>query len=147
MLPLVLLLCAWWRRGRISRKDLLRSAPFFALSLALGLVTVWFQQHKSIGAGEVVQPEGIASRVAAAGWIVWFYLFKLLLPAGLCVIYPRWSVDGSSVLAFLPLVLLLGRHGLALDAPEELGPRAAVRAGVLCSSCCCRCSGWWTCRS
>jgi len=107
MLPLVLLLCAWWRRGEVSRKDLVRSAPFFALSLALGLATIWFQRYRSIGSGEIVQPEDVASRVAAAGWIVWFYLFKLLLPAGLCVIYPRWSVDGSSALAFLPLALLI----------------------------------------
>ena len=107
MLPLVLLLCAWWRHGAVARKDLVRSVPFFALSLALGLATVWFQQHRSIGSGEVVQPEDMAARVAAAGWIVWFYLFKLLLPAGLCVIYPRWSVDGSSALAFLPLILLI----------------------------------------
>jgi tetratricopeptide (TPR) repeat protein len=107
MLPLVLLLCAWWRHGEISRKDLVRSVPFFALSLVLGLATIWFQQHKSIGSGEVVQPEDMASRVAAAGWIVWFYLFKLLLPAGLCVIYPRWSVAGSSALVFLPLALLI----------------------------------------
>jgi len=102
----VLLLCAWWRRGRISRKDLLRSAPFFALSLALGLVTVWFQQQHAIQ-GVAVRPEGLASRVAASGWIAWFYLFKVLLPAGLCVIYPRWAVPGSRLLAFLPLVLLL----------------------------------------
>jgi len=107
MLPLVLLLCGWWRRGGVSGKDLVRSAPFFALSLVLGLATVWFQQHKSIGSGEVVQAEDMASRVAAAGWIVWFYLFKLLLPVGLCVIYPRWSVDGSSALGFLPLALLV----------------------------------------
>ena len=107
MLPPVLLLCAWWRRGAVSRKELARSVPFFALSLALGLATIWFQQHKSIGAGEIVQPEGVASRIAAAGWIVWFYLFKLLLPAGFCVIYPRWSVDGSSAPAFLPLALLI----------------------------------------
>ena len=111
MLPVVLLLCAWWRRGRISRRDLLRSLPFLVLSLALGLVTVWFQRHNAIH-GEIVRPEGLASRVAAAGWIPWFYLFKLLLPAGLCVIYPRWNVDGSSALAFLPLFLLL--VGIAL---------------------------------
>jgi len=107
MLPLVLLLCAWWRRGEVSGKDFMRSAPFFALSLVLGLVTVWFQQHRSIGAGEIVQPEDMASRVAAGGWIIWFYLFKLLLPIGLCVIYPRWNVPGSNALAFLPLALLI----------------------------------------
>jgi len=107
ILPAVLLLCAWWRRGRISRKDLLRSLPFFALSLALGLVTIWFQHHNAIHGG-VVRPEGFASRVAVAGWIAWFYLFKLLLPVGLCAIYPRWNVDGSSLVALLPLLLLLG---------------------------------------
>ncbi|MGD0999602.1 MAG: tetratricopeptide repeat protein [Candidatus Brocadiia bacterium] len=111
MLPAVLLLCAWWRRGRISLRDLARSLPFFALSLALGCVTVWFQLHKAIAVGEIVRPEGFFSRVAAAGWIAWFYLCKVLLPAGLCVIYPRWDVSGSSVLAFLPLALLIA--GLA----------------------------------
>ena len=44
--------------------------------------------------------------MAAAGWIAWFYLFKALLPANLCAVYPRWNVDGASVLAFVPLVLL-----------------------------------------
>ena len=107
MMPAVLLLCAWWRRGKISLRDLARSVPFFALSLALGCVTVWFQHHKAIAVGEIVRPEGPASRVAAAGWIAWFYLYKVLLPAGLCVIYPRWEVSGSSALAFLPLALVI----------------------------------------
>jgi tetratricopeptide (TPR) repeat protein len=106
MLPAILLLCAWWRRGRVTWKDLLRSAPFFGLSLALGLVTVWFQHHNAI-AGAAVRPEGVASRIAAAGWIAWFYLYKALLPVGLCVIYPRWDVGGSSILAFAPLALFI----------------------------------------
>jgi tetratricopeptide (TPR) repeat protein len=106
MLPAVLLLCAWWRRGRIRWKDLLVSLPFFALSLGLGLVTVRFQKHNVIAAMQV-RPEGIGSRLAAAGWAAWFYLFKLLLPLDLCVIYPRWEVDGRSFLAFAPLALLV----------------------------------------
>ena len=82
--------------------------PFFALSLALGLVTVWFQRHNAIHGDR--PPGGLASpwprrmdRLVLP--------FKALLPAGLCGIYPRWNVDGSSLLAFLPLLLLLG--GLA----------------------------------
>ena len=111
MLPAALLLCAWWRRGTVARADLLRTTPFFALSLAMGLVTIWFQVHNAIGP-EVVRPEGWASRLAAAGWVPWFYAGKLLLPVGLCVIYPRWNVDGAAPIAFLPLLLLAGALAL-----------------------------------
>ena len=105
ILPFVLLLCAWRRRGGISRRDIARSVPFFALAVALGLVTIWFQRHNAIH-GMTVRSEGAASRLAASGWIAWFYLYKLLLPAGLCAIYPRWKVDGASAAAYLPLALL-----------------------------------------
>jgi len=107
MLPAVLLLLAWWQRGRVSRKDVLRSVPFFALSLALGLLTIWFQQQRAIGE-EVVRPEGLASRIAASGWIAWFYLYKIFVPVGLVMIYPRWDVDGGRIVSFVPLALLLG---------------------------------------
>jgi tetratricopeptide (TPR) repeat protein len=105
ILPLVLLLCAWWQRGGISRRDVARSLPFFALALALGLVTIWFQRQNAIH-GMTVRSEGAASRLAAAGWIPWFYLCKLLLPTGLCAIYPRWNVNGASMAAYLPLALV-----------------------------------------
>lgn len=103
MLPAVMLLCAWWRRGGIDRRDMRRTAPFFALSLILGLVTVWFQWHNAMQ-GESLRPEGWLSRVAATGWIIGFYLYKLIVPVNLCVIYPRWNIDGCGVMACLPLL-------------------------------------------
>ena len=105
MLPAVLLLCAWWRRGKVRRRDLLRTVPFFALSLALGLVTVWRQYHNAIGA-TVVRTDSLAARAAGAGWASWFYLYKDLLPASLCPIYPRWTTS-ASLLAFVPGLLFL----------------------------------------
>jgi len=105
MLPVVLLGFAWWRRGRIGLRDILASAPFFLLSLALGLVTVMYQRE---GIGEdIVRPEGIASRIAAIGPMVWFYFGKILLPRNLMLTYPRWDIDGANVLSHVPLVLLL----------------------------------------
>src|ERR1017187_4158122 len=37
MLPVVLLGCIWWRRGKIRWAEVARCLPFFALSLVLGL--------------------------------------------------------------------------------------------------------------
>ncbi|MGD1002881.1 MAG: tetratricopeptide repeat protein [Candidatus Brocadiia bacterium] len=105
MLPAVLLLCAWWRRGRIGRKDILRATPFAAVSGALALVTVWYQYNRAIAA-EVVRTDGFLARTAGAGWASWFYLYKALLPAKLCFVYPRWAL-GVSFLSFVPDLLLL----------------------------------------
>jgi hypothetical protein len=69
MLPVVLLGCAWWQRGKICARDWLRAAPFFALSLLLGVVTVWFQHQHSLSGQALGAP--LTSRIAAAGCAVW----------------------------------------------------------------------------
>ncbi len=104
MLPFVLLLLAAWRRDRITRRDIARLIPFFVIALVLGLLTLRFQYH-ALG-DRVVRPEGLASRVAAAGWIIWFYLYKIVLPIRLVLIYPRWTVDAAKIVSFVPLGLL-----------------------------------------
>ena len=105
MLPVVLLLCAWWRRGRVARKDFLLSLPFLALSLALSAATVWFQYHRAIGP-EVVRTDGLLERTAGAGWAAWFYLYKAVVPLALCFVYPRWRTS-ASVFSFAPGLLLV----------------------------------------
>lgn len=108
MLPVVLLGLAWWQRGRIAKKDLARSIPFFILAGVMSAVTIYFQHQRAIGHWMVPREEGFLSRLAATGWVVWFYLYKALLPVKLSMIYPRWSVDAGSVLSYLPLLALAG---------------------------------------
>ncbi|HUJ72028.1 MAG TPA: tetratricopeptide repeat protein [Verrucomicrobiae bacterium] len=105
-LPVVLLGCLWWSRGRVRWEDLVRSVPFFVLSLGLGLVTVWFQYHRVL-AGISARTDSFLGRLAAAGWAVWFYLYKALLPVNLMVIYPKWQVDTSYWGSYVPGALLV----------------------------------------
>jgi protein O-mannosyl-transferase len=105
MLPFVLLGCVWWTRGRVSWKDVLRSVPFFAASLVLGLFTVWFQ-YRALGT-TLVRTDGYLFRLAAAGWVLWFYLYKAVLPFGLMVIYPNWPINASHWGSYVPGALLV----------------------------------------
>ena len=124
MMPFVLLGCAWWRRGRIERRDVLRALPFFGLSLALGLVTVWFQSHRAIG-GDVVQTGTFWAKLAGAGWAIWFYLGKALLPGSLSFVYPRWEINPHSLLSYLPTVAVVLSAGVLWHYRRTWG-RAAL---------------------
>jgi tetratricopeptide (TPR) repeat protein len=128
MLPAVLLLHAWWKRGRVNLRDLRAAAAFGAVSLALGLVTVWFQQHRSIGSGELVVG-GFLSRLAGAGLAVSFYLSKCLWPVGLLPIYPRWSLDPPSPLQFLPWLVIVAALGWFWSRRAAWGRHALLGAG------------------
>jgi protein O-mannosyl-transferase len=130
--PFVLLLCHWWLQSRagsggaagptapkssperlgagpgqlpstlLSPRLLLRLAPFFALSLVLGLVTLWFQSHRAI-AGDLIRNDDFLTRLAGAGRAVWFYAGKTLAPLDLCFVYPQWQIDEHSFALWLPL--------------------------------------------
>jgi protein O-mannosyl-transferase len=107
-LPLVLLGLAWWQRGRLALRDVWRTVPFFILAAAAGLISCWYQVHQAIGASMLdVRSDSFWSRLAGAGWAIWFYLYKALLPLDLSFVYPRWRVDATQVLSYVPGLLVL----------------------------------------
>ncbi len=107
MLPPALLLHAWWKRGRIGIADIMRSAPFFAVSLAFGLLTIYFQHGRAIGT-ETIPVGGFWSRLATASMALPFYLGKVFVPLNLLPIYPRWEVEPPKLVQFLPLPVMAG---------------------------------------
>jgi cytochrome c-type biogenesis protein CcmH/NrfG len=104
-LPAVLLGMAWFRRGCIDSKDVKRTVLFFILAVGAGALGVWIQHH--VSHSFAVRPDNFFSRLVGAGWIVWFYLFKVLLPLNLIPIYPKWQIDASNPVSFLPDLLIV----------------------------------------
>jgi tetratricopeptide (TPR) repeat protein len=103
MLPFVLALCIWWMRGRIHWRDAPALAPFALISALASAWTIWEQKFHA----QAVGPDWthtFPERLVIAGRVIWFYLGKLLWPHPLIFIYPRWDVDPSKLIAYLPLL-------------------------------------------
>lgn len=94
-LPPALLVVFWWRRGRIDwRRDVAPLTPWFVLAAAMGLFSAYVER-KYIGAEGAEFALSFADRCVLAGRIAWFYVGKLLWPADLVFIYPRWQIDAG----------------------------------------------------
>jgi tetratricopeptide (TPR) repeat protein len=92
-LPIGLLVLLWYRRGGLDwKRDALPLAPFLALGVLGGAVTVWFE-HSIIGAEGEVFELSLVERALVAGRAVWFYAASLAWPASLSFNYPRWVVS------------------------------------------------------
>ena len=106
MLPVVLALCVWWRRGRIRWPDIVALVPFALISALASVWTIWEQKFHAHASG----PEWAQSwpeRLIIAGRAIWFYLGKLVWPHPLVFIYPRWEINSGQLTAYLPLLAAL----------------------------------------
>jgi tetratricopeptide (TPR) repeat protein len=100
VLPAMLIALVWWLNGRVTRRDLLRIAPFFVVSIGLTLVNIWFQRRMPGGERDVT----IVERVLGAGGVIWWYLGKAIAPVRLAFVYPQWKVSAGEVFWWLPSV-------------------------------------------
>jgi Tfp pilus assembly protein PilF len=101
MLPVVLGLCAWWLDGRWRWRTAVTLVPFFLISAAVSGWTIWEQKFHSGALGNEWNLS-LAGRVVVAGKAIWFYLGRLLWPHPLMFIYPRWEIEASQAVSFLP---------------------------------------------
>ena len=91
-LPAALLLVSWWKKGRVQRGEILPLLPFFVVGVGLGLMTAWIEKYH-VGAQGAAWSLTFADRCLIAGRALWFYAGKLVWPAHLTFIYPRWKIE------------------------------------------------------
>jgi len=109
-LPAALLLIVWLRGERIGGRRLLEVAPFVAMGIGMGTITVFWERYHQGTQGKMFSL-GLVERVLVASRAVWFYLGKLVWPDNLIFSYPHWAVSRADPLAYgwpLALIILAG---------------------------------------
>ncbi len=107
VLPFVLLLLAWWQRGRLTKTDLWRAAPFILLSVGMSLLTI-AEQRGHIERSPQDWSLSLTERLIVAGKAFWFYAGKVLWPSNLAFVYERWEIHADSILSLVPLFAVIG---------------------------------------
>lgn len=95
--PAVFFILQWYKEGSITRRCLLRAAPFFLVGFGVAVADVLFYQNAQPVSLGYSTPE----RVLIAARALWFYVGKLLLPLDLAVIYPHWEVSVTNLPGWL----------------------------------------------
>jgi protein O-mannosyl-transferase len=104
-LPVVILILVWWKRGWIAWREAYLALPFLIFGVAMGLITMHVENH--LGATGNGWNLSLLERCLIAGKDFWFYLGKLFWPHPLIYVYPRWELNSSSLMAYLPIVMMI----------------------------------------
>jgi protein O-mannosyl-transferase len=126
-LPVVLLLVLWLEGKPIGWPRLAQIVPFLALSVGMGLLTIWWERYHQ---GTQGGPFSISllERILVASHAVWFYAGKLAWPAGLTFSYPRWSFNPGAPLAYGWLAACAGLCAVIFLSRRWVGRSVATAA-------------------
>lgn len=128
-LPAALLVLTWWKRGRLGWRDVVPLLPFLAIGVGSALLTIRVETHHVGATGREFDLTAL-QRCLIAGRAVWFYTGKLLWPADLLFIYPRWRIDPGQLAQFLPLLAAIGLLAMLSAARRHVG-RGPLAAALL----------------
>ncbi len=87
-------------RANHTARLLARRAIFFLVAAGFTVINLWFQSHST---DEVIRNATLVQRLLGAGAVVWFYLWKAILPLHLSFVYSQWDINPGNLLWWLPL--------------------------------------------
>jgi len=126
----VILLYAWWKRGRVTLADARAAAPFLLIAVILAALTIHAGQvyTRDVVPGATM-PGSLAAKLALAGSSLAAYLAIFLWPVGLLPAYAKWPVNPPPLLDFLPWLLLLALVIWAWTARRTWGRHVLLGLG------------------
>ena len=126
----VILLYAWWKRGRVGWADVMAATPFLVVAVILAAVTIHAGQVYVMDVmPNAGAPDGFLAKLALAGSILAFYLGIFLWPVGLLPAYAKWAINPPASLLFLPWFVLLVLVMFAWTARRTWGRHVLLGLG------------------
>lgn len=103
VLPVLLLLQVWWKRGQIDWRSVKASLPFFVVAVVF--VAIQLAHTHDVAS---FFPASLLTRLALVGSSLAFYLSICLWPVGLAPLYPQWTIDPPTPQQFFFWPILAG---------------------------------------
>jgi protein O-mannosyl-transferase len=132
-LPGALLVIAWWKRGRITPRQVATLSPMLLIA-ALGGATTGYMEAHVVGANGPDWQINPFLRIAIACRSLWFYATKIFWPFNYAFIYPRFPLHFDRfALGFIAATIVVGLTLLILRRRISRGPAAGamIFAGTL----------------
>jgi tetratricopeptide (TPR) repeat protein len=127
-LPAALLLIIWLQSKPLNGRRVLEVAPFGALGVGMGLLTMWWERFHQGTQGRLFSMS-LIERCLVASHAVWFYAGKLAWPVNLMFSYPHWTINAADPWSYGWLVATAGLGAAIYWARRRTGTSVAV--GVL----------------
>ncbi len=128
----IILLYAWWKRGRVDGRDVKDCAPFLVLAGVLAFMTLWTGRYYA-EAGHFTQLQtkldGILPRMDAIGLNATVYFARCFLPVDNMLVYPRWEVRPDELIQYLPWLVLAGIGFVLWKRRQSWGRHVALGLG------------------
>jgi tetratricopeptide (TPR) repeat protein len=120
VVPAVLLVLVWWKRGEVRGKDVGPLVPWLGAGIALAAHTAWLERTVVAASGKEWSLS-VADRFVLAGRTFLFYSQKFLIPLDLSFFYERWTVSARVLVQWLPALAALALVVLAWRFRVRLG--------------------------
>jgi tetratricopeptide (TPR) repeat protein len=132
--PLLILLYAWWKRGRISWDDVRVCLPFAIISLLLGMMTIWSGEvyGHSLARdwnGGSTALGGFFFRVVLVAQTLAYYFSRSIWPLHPVPVYPQWPVEPSHPLQWIPWLVIILACAWFWHRRETWGKHALLGIG------------------